>query len=316
MTPQLPTPNFQLPNTLRAAAFMMAAAIVCGGAGAQDARPLPVPDILYRAAQENLARAERVAHLYAFKERRTDVHTNPFGRIGTGGTRVFDVYPSATRQLTYRRLIERNGVAVAVQELAEQDREYRARAADVQRRLAAENPDEGQRREADLARVRQRAQRRVDAVVDTLRFHVEGRAVYQGVPAIVVSFTPRPDARPDTREGRTAQKFAGTVWIDEAAAEVMRVEARSIDDISFGFGLVARLGEGTEATLTRRPVERDLWMPTQLTLKGRGRAAVVRTLVIDFAVDWFDYRRLERDEPHPVSLPRNTGPPSHRGQPN
>jgi len=309
MTPQLPTPNFQLPNTLRAAAFMMAAAIVCGGAGAQDARPLPVPDILYRAAQENLARAERVAHLYAFKERRTDVHTNPFGRIGTGGTRVFDVYPSATRQLTYRRLIERNGVAVAEQELAEQDREYRARAADVRRRLAAENPDEGQRREADLARVRQRAQRRVDAVVDTLRFHVEGRAVYQGVPAIVVSFTPRPDARPDTREGRTAQKFAGTVWIDEAAAEVMRVEARSIDDISFGFGLVARLGEGTEATLTRRPVERDLWMPTQLTLKGRGRAAVVRTLVIDFAVDWFDYRRLEGDSTTPFPDARVQGQP-------
>ena len=284
--------------------------------GSQESRPLPVPEVLYRAVQENLARAERVAHLYAFKERRTDVHTNPFGRIGTGGARVFDVYPSAARQLTYRRLIERNGVALGAQELAEQDRQYRARAADVQRRLVAENPDEGQRREADLARARQRGQRRVDAVVDTLRFRVEGRTVYEGVPAIVVSFTPRPDARPDTREGRTAQKFAGTVWIHEAAAEVMRVEARSIDDISFGFGLVARLGKGTEATLTRRPVGRDLWMPTQLTLKGRGRAAVVRTLVIDFAVDWFDYRRMEGDWTHPFSPPRNTEPPSHRGPPN
>lgn len=265
----------------------------------QDSRPLPVPEDLYRTVQENLARAERVAYLYAFKERRTDVHTNPFGRIGTGGTSVFDVYPSATRGLTYRRLIERNGVAAGAQELAEQDRQYRARATDVQRRLVAENPDEGRRREADLERARQRGQRRIDAVVDTLQFRVEGRTVYEGVPAIVVSFTPRPDARPDTREGRTAQKFAGRVWIHEAAAEVMRVEARSIDDISFGFGLVARLGEGTEATLTRRPVERDLWMPTQLTLKGRGRAAVVRTLVIDFTVDWFNYQRLEGDSATP-----------------
>jgi hypothetical protein len=281
----------------RAAAVVMAAAIVCGTARAQDPRPLPIPEDLYRAVQENLARAERVAHLYAYKERRTDVHTNPFGRIGTGGASAFDVYPSATRGLTYRRLIERNGVAVGPQELAEQDRQYRARAAEVRRRLAEENPDEGQRREADVERLRQRGQRRVEAVVDTLRFRVEGRTVYDGVPAILVSFTPRPDARPDTREGRMAQKFAGKVWIHEAAAEVMRVEARSIDDMSFGLGLIARLGKGTDATLTRRPVERDLWMPTQLTLKGSGRAAVFRTLVIDFAIDWFDYRRLDADSP-------------------
>jgi len=189
---------------------------------AQDTRPLPNLETFSRTVRDNLARAERVAHLYAFKERRTDVHTNPFGRIGTGGTSVFDVYPSATRGLTYRRLIERDGVAVAAQELAEQDRQYRVRVADVQRRLVAENADETQRREADLARARQRGQRRVDAVVDALQFRVEGRTVYEGVPAIVISFTPRPGARPDTREGRIAQTFAGTVWIHEAAASNAR----------------------------------------------------------------------------------------------
>ncbi|MBF8300502.1 MAG: hypothetical protein HW394_872, partial [Acidobacteria bacterium] len=267
--------------------------------GFQDPRPLPDPDTFSRTVREHLARAERVAHLYAFKERRTDVHTNPFGRIGTGGTRLFEVYPSATRGLTYRRLVERSGIAVDARELAGEDREYRARAADVQRRLAAEHVDEERRREADSARARQRGQRRVDAAIDALQFRVEGRTVYEGVPAIVVSFTPRPGARPDTREGRIAQTFAGTVWIHEAAAEVMRVEAKSIDDISFGFGLVARLGKGTQATLTRRPVEPDLWMPTELTMKGRGRAAVFRTLVVDFAVDWFDYRRLEGNSATP-----------------
>ena len=38
--------------------------------------------------------------------------------------------------------------------------------------------------------------------------------------------------------------------VDEAAAEVMRVEAKSIDDISYGLGIVARLGRGTTATVT------------------------------------------------------------------
>ena len=41
-------------------------------------------------------------------------------------------------------------------------------------------------------------------------------------------------------------------------------------------------------------------MPTQLTLKGRGRAALfLRSLVLDYAIDWFDYRRLEGDSATP-----------------
>ena len=283
-------------------AAVIVVAVVAGSAAgrAQETRPLPAMETFSGLVRENLARAERVAHLYAFNERRTDVHRNPFGRIGTGGTRLFEVYPSATRRLTYRRLVDRDGVPLGAQELAEQDREYRERVADVQRRLVTENADEQRSREEDATRRRERGERRVADVLDTLQFRVDGRTVHEGVPAIVVSFTPRSGAKPETREGRMAQRFVGTAWIHEATAEVMRVEATSVESISFGFGLLARLGKGTEATLTRQAVEPDLWMPTQLTLKGRGRAALfLRSLVIDYAVDWFDYRRLEGDSPTP-----------------
>ena len=280
---------------------VVAGAVAGSAAGrAQETPPLPDPETFARTVRENLARAERVADLYAYKERRTDVHTNPFGRIGTGGTRLFEVYPSATRRLTYRRLVDRNGVPVDAQELAEQDREYRERAAEVQQRLATENAEERRSREEDAARSRERRERRITDILDTLEFRVEGRTVQEGVPAIVVSFTPRPDAEPETREGRMAQRFAGTVWIHEAAGEVMRVEATSIDSISFGLGLVARLGSGAEATLTRRAVEEGLWMPSRLTLKGRGRAALfLRGLEFDYSAVWFDYRRLEGDSATP-----------------
>lgn len=287
------------------AATIVVAVVVSSVAGPSAGRAQETPllsnlETFSSLVRENLARAERVWHLYAFKERRTDVHTNPFGRIGTGGTRLFEVYPSATRRLTYRRLIDRNGVLVDAQELAEQDHEYGERAADVQKRLATEDTEERRSREEDATRARERGERRIADIFETLEFRVDGRTVCEGVPAIVVSFTPRPNADPDTRYGRMAQRFVGTVWIHEAAAEVMRVEATSIDSISFGLGLLARLGSGAEATLTRQAVEPDLWMPTQLTLKGQGRAALfLRSLVVDYAVNWFDYRRLEGDSATP-----------------
>jgi hypothetical protein len=278
----------------RAAACVLAVAIVVpNAADGQHDEPLPVPDALYRRVRENLLKAESVAHLYAFKERRTEVHTNPFGRIGTGGTQLFAVYPSPVRQLTYRRLIERNGVPVPAAELTEQDQRYRRRVAEV--RQATATHAEEQRRLADDASRRERRQRRVEDIVDALQFTIQGRTVRNGVPAIIIGFTPRPGAKPVTREGRTAVNFQGTVWVDEAASEVMGVEATSIDDISFGLGIVARVGKGAKATMTRKVVADGVWMPTRMTLEGRGRAALVRALVIDFAVDWFDYRRLSAE---------------------
>jgi hypothetical protein len=38
-----------------------------------------------------------------------------------------------------------------------------------------------------------------------------------------------------------------------------------------------------------------MWMPTGLTLSGRGRAALFRRLVVDHSIEWFDYARM--DEP-------------------
>jgi hypothetical protein len=270
------------------------ALVMAAGVSAQE-KPLPDFDLLRQKTRENLARAQRTQHLYAFKERRTEIHANIFGRVGTDGTRVQEVYPSLTRGLTYRRVIERDGVPVSAAELAQQDRDYRERAEEILRRGGSRS--EEQRRRDTM----------IEDVVDALQFKLQGRAVRDGVQVVVVTFAPRPGARPSTRQGRIAQKFTGTVWIHEELFEVMRVEARAIDDLSYGFGIIARLDEGTTALLVREPIEGGLWMPTQLRLKGRGRAALVRRLVIDYAVDWFDYRRLPGDSPAPFLDPRVQG---------
>jgi hypothetical protein len=298
----------------RASALMLTAAAVGVVLHAQDARPLPTQEALFKAVQDNLIRAERVDYQYAFRERRSDLHTNPFGKLGTDGITVAEVYPSATPALTYRRVLERNGVPLASHELAEQDREYQKRASEVLQRLTAEEPDARRRRDREAERAAQRGQRRIADVVNALQFKVEGRALHEGVPAIVVTFTPKRGAMPETRQGRIAQKFGGKVWIDEAAMEVMRMEAKAIEDISFGYGLIARLNEGTVATVTRRRIDNDLWLPTQLTIMGRGRAAVFRTLVLDFTADWFDYRRLEGDSLTPFPNARIQGQPGSRPQ--
>ena len=240
----------------------LAAALAVTGE-AQSPRPLPDREALFRATQENLARAQREQGRYSYRERRTELHTNPFGRLGTDGVVVYSVTPGPEPDVVYRTLLEKDGVKVA-----------------------NAKPERQERRE------RRQFRSSIDDVVDTLNFSVDRREVRDGRDTIVVTFAAKPDARPQTREGRLAKLFTGSIYVDEAASEVSRVEGVAIDSISFGFGMIARLNEGTRVSLVREPVEGGIWLPTSIRFTGEGRAILFRKLNVDLKIDWYDYKRV------------------------
>lgn len=254
------------------------------------------PEAFYVAVRENLARSQSATIGFSYKERRTNIHTNPFGKLGTDGVELAHVYPSANQRLTYRRLLERDGVSLSTQELAQQDRDYLAKVAEIRR--LEEHEDTRRHRSEEEAASRRRAHEMIEDVVAALQFTITGKSLYEGRPAVVVAFVGRPVYHPKTREGTIAQKFQGTVWVDPDVNEVMHIEAKTTDDMSFGLGIVARLSKGTTGSLTRRPIERDLWMPTAARLSGSGRALLfLRKFALDFAIDWFDYQRFDGTVP-------------------
>jgi len=80
-------------------------------AASPQSRPLPDPEPFYAATRANVARAQAAQNRFAYRERRTELHLNPFGRLGSGGILVYDVTPIADGSVE-RRLVERDGRAV------------------------------------------------------------------------------------------------------------------------------------------------------------------------------------------------------------
>lgn len=247
---------------------------------------LPPADQFLREARAVFTRSQEVWHRYAYTERSTELHMNPFGRMGTGGVNVYDVRPSPNPKLTYRRLISRNGVPLSDDELRRQDAEYKTRAARIED--AGTDGIDHQREEEMLAR--KRAQMMVEDVVNTMQFDVARREIRNGVPVIIVTLAAKPNARPATREGQLASVFRGELSIDEATKEITDVKAVAVRSVAFG-GFIAKVYEGTEVTVVRRSVDPGVWMPTRLTLSGNFRA-LFRTAKIDHVVEWYDYHRM------------------------
>ena len=249
--------------------LMLAAAVVLRS---QDGLPaLPDPDVFFAATQQNLLASGRVQYEFAYKERRTELHTNPFGRLGTGDDLLYEVFPLTEGTGYTRRLIERAGEVVEDAEVERVERRPR------EQRGAREEP---------------RRRSSTEDVLAVLDFEMVRREVFDGRPAIVIRFAPKRGAEATTRQGRVARAFSGEVWVDEEAREVRHVEATSVDTVSYGWGVLARLGRGAVATLEREPVEGAVWMPTSVRLTGSGRALLwIRRLTIDYEIAWFDYRR-------------------------
>ena len=260
-------------------------------AGARQAPELPDKTTFLREVREAVSLSQQLAHRYAYKERRTELRLNPFGRMGTGATLVFDVRPSPIAKLTYRRLIERDGVAVSKHDLARQDAEYAARA----RRIAAaddDSPQARERRRNDDLLARKRAQMIVEDVIGVLQFDLARREFKEGKSQIVIAFAAKPGARPVTREGQMARAFRGELWVDEASREITDVRATAIDDVGFGGGFIGKIYDGMETTVERHQIDSGVWMPTKWTLRGDVRA-IFRKAHIDHVVEWFDYRALQ-----------------------
>jgi len=232
-------------------------------APAKDVRPFPEPEAFFEAVRVNLARSQDDQKLFAYKERRTELNLNPFGKLGTGGVRVREVTPVEGGSAVTIRVLERDGKPITDSE-------------PVRRPM----------------RMSARGRRVVDDVAATLDISMDRRERLDGRDAIVAVSRARRDAKPQTREGRIARDFSGEIWIDELTREVTRIDAKAIDDVAFGYGVLARLNKGATVTLRRELVHENLWLPVSMRFSGEGRALLLRKLTIDFAVDWFDYRKV------------------------
>jgi hypothetical protein len=269
---------------------------ITAGLAAQPAPALPDQEAFFAETRKRLASNDLVQSRYSFRERSTQLRLNPFGRnMGTGPVNVYEVYPHPAEELTYRRLIEREGRPVSAAELDEQDRAYRDKLRDWQDRLAREGMSSRIERLQKSAEAKKKDEAMAREAIDMFEFQIAGRETWQNEPAIVVTFKPRPNASPRTREGRVARAFTGRAWVHEFEFEVMNVEASAIDDVSFGWGMIAKLHRGYKARFTRRRIG-SAWLPIESRFSGTGRALLFRKVVIDFERDYYDYEPFDISE--------------------
>jgi hypothetical protein len=132
----------------------------------------------------------------------------------------------------------------------------------------------------------------VDAVARAFRFHWIGRTDQDGRGVLEFSFEPDPSFKSSKLFAIVYAHMVGTVWVDEANSQVVRIDARLRDDISIAAGLIVKIDRGAQASLQQQEVASGIWEPVQYSYDYQGRKLLFGALSGYSRMDASDYRHV------------------------
>ena len=260
-------------------------------AAGQD-RPLPDYATFMAEARKRLEADDVRTSEYVYVETQREQKLDASGTSTKETLDVFESYPALPNESRWRRQTVKDGKPVPPEELAKVDRERQQKVLEYAKKLG-QNPEkvrEAERKKHDEER--RESDRAVDDMLRVYDIKMIGREVVSGYETIVLSFTPKKDARPQTSDGKIMRHFAGKAWVSESEYEVVRVEAEAIETASFGLGLLARVHTGSKAAFERRKVNGEQWLPARATYTGSARVMLVKVIRIGGTVEFSDYRKF------------------------
>ena len=251
----------------------------------EESRPLPQLEDFLEHVKENLTGDRLLQSQYTFDRHETTRFIDSQGEVKESTSKKWEVFPSVDPELSYERLIEKDGVPIKPSQIENQDRKHRKKIED--RKQLTPELIEKKRREA-----KEKEQRQIEEVFRLFRFRMQGRDTLEGVSTIVLSFEPRPSYRPALSSIRPLRKMQGQAWICEDDYQLVKVEIETIEPLSFAWGVVARLHKGARMRFTRQRVNDEVWLPAESHFLGSGRILLVKKFRVEDTNRYSDYRKF------------------------
>jgi hypothetical protein len=123
------------------------------------------------------------------------------------------------------------------------------------------------------------------------RFTNLRKEIYQQHEVYAMDFEPRADFEPHSILDKVLKALGGTIWIDENAHQVVRLEARFLSSIKVGGGFVGSLEKGGNVVLEQRFLNGEVWMPSYSEVHINERVFFIPRPINEIST-YSDYRKF------------------------
>jgi len=146
----------------------------------------------------------------------------------------------------------------------------------------------------------------VEKLLRCFRFGEAARETTGGKAILKVPYSPIDGCLDDgSRSGRLLQNLAGTIWVDEGAADIVKIEGTLIRPVTFGFGLLGRVDTfGLE--VDREALAQGPYAMTHIDYRARGTAFIFHRFDVTSIRDRSAFAK-EASRPAPSQEPSEGG---------
>jgi hypothetical protein len=251
-------------------------------ASAQDAR-----EIMRRSVSKDMENWE-LARDYTYTTRSVEKALDAKGKVKSTESEVREVVVLYGRP--FEKLVQKNDKPLTAREAAKEEERLKK----LTVKWANETDEERRKRLAKREKERREEREFLQEVVDAYDFRLAGEEKVSGKDAWVIQADPHPGYRAKRAEAKYLAKIRGKVWIDKAEYQWVKVDAETIDTMSFG-GFVFRLYKGSRLEFEQMRVNDELWVGRRAHITAAGRLALVKREGIDVEETFDNYRKFQTD---------------------
>jgi len=266
-------------------------------------QPLPDKQAFLQEVRKHLETDEYRQLGYMYMETRREQKLDKAGQPTGESVKVLESYPGLPGEERWERVLSEDGKAIPPQELDRRDRERQKHVEEYARRLAKDPQEMKAKEERERERRRRELSESIDDIYRVFDVRMVGRETIEGHGTILLALTPRPDAKPRTREGGIMRSFNVRAWFSESDYELVRLDAEAIDTASIGFGLVARLHKGSHVSFQRRKINGESWLPARADYSFSARVGLVAVLRRGGSVEFSNYKKFGVDSSYRIATP-------------
>jgi hypothetical protein len=239
------------------------------------ALPVNVEQVIQRSVEAN-RRDWMAAPHYSYREQ--DSRPN-------GGSKNYQV--TMILGSPYNRLVAIDGEPLSPAAQRRQEQLLKATTA----HRGTESPSQRAARTAEYQKERRRDRLFLDQLTAAFNFKLTGREQLNHRETYVLKAVPKPGYQPPVFEARVLKGMQGTLWIDAATGQWVRVEAQVIHPVYIA-GFLARVDPGTRFELEYAPVDDGIWLPTHFAMHSRAKVLLLLTRRKSADQSYSDYQRI------------------------
>jgi hypothetical protein len=273
----------------------------------EGARPLPELETLMKSIIANQEKVEELREHYTFRLTEIERKLDGDGRVKSSETKVYEVTPVGDNAV--ERLLSINGKELSA---AEQEKEDKRVQKEVEETVKQQekNKQKKEQRQAHAGKAKEKDDDEI-TILDFLRISditSVRREMFRGHEVIAFDFEPRKGFKARNRAEEIINKLAGTMWVDETARQIARLEARLTDSFKIGGGMLASIGSSTAFAFEQEKVDGELWLPSFGEANISARVMLLAKFNRSMERRYSDYKKYQIDSKYDLTKPKEKNP--------